>query len=219
MTSAWIQHVKNYQSQHPGMTYKQAMTEAKSTYNKRDGTQGAGFKDVVRKTRNTAKRARKTAKRISHEIDRNEHLIQSVAGDKALQTVKKVQGLHDQFEEQIGGRIHMNKVLRKTRNTVKKAKKVAKKATSVARQFAPVLDVVAPEIGIPLHAGLEIAERYGGELGSEAGRAKYRKGGSFRVPSRSGGALPATNSSMINPLHPSFNPLKPKPVSRRQKEN
>jgi hypothetical protein len=32
--SAWVLHVQNYRTQHPELSYKQAMSEAKETYNK-----------------------------------------------------------------------------------------------------------------------------------------------------------------------------------------
>lgn len=32
MANAWIEHVRNYQASHPGMSYKVAMTEARATY-------------------------------------------------------------------------------------------------------------------------------------------------------------------------------------------
>ena len=42
MPNKWITHVKKYQSDHPQLNYKQAMQQAKKTYNK--GTQqGEGF--------------------------------------------------------------------------------------------------------------------------------------------------------------------------------
>lgn len=32
MANAWISHVQNYQASHPGMSYKQCMTEARGSY-------------------------------------------------------------------------------------------------------------------------------------------------------------------------------------------
>jgi hypothetical protein len=33
-TSAWIEHVKKYREQHPGISYKDALKEASATYKK-----------------------------------------------------------------------------------------------------------------------------------------------------------------------------------------
>lgn len=209
MTSNWIQHVKKYQSEHPGMSYKQAMSEAKNTYVKCGSCEkeGAGLKQVVRKAKNTVKRARKTAKQASKVVDQNKNLINLVAPD-AMDKIEQVQAVHKQFEETIGGKINIGKVARKVKNTTKRARKIAK-------DVAPIVDMVAPEASAPLHTAIALT---GGSLGSEKGKAKYRVGGSFAVPKR-GGHFESNNSSMLNPLHPSFNPPKPKPVRRRQVEN
>ena len=173
MTNAWIEHVKNYRAQNPGMSYKTAMHEAGASYT--PGTmQGAGMKDMMRKAKNSAKKARKTANRVSQEIDNNKNLINMVA-PSAMKQIEQAQKIHAQIDNQagqiMGGKFQLNRAVRKAKNTVKRVR-------DVARTAAPILSMVAPEIGIPLTTALAMS---GGSLGSARGMNKYRSGGSFLV--------------------------------------
>ena len=94
-----------------------------------------------------------------------------------------------------------------------------KRVKDVARTAAPILSMVAPEIGIPLTTALAMS---GGSLGSARGMNKYRSGGSFLVGgsfNTPGASYGGSYSSMISPMHPSFNPVKPKPEALRIREN
>lgn len=62
MASDWIEHVKQYAKQN-GVSYKQAMKDAKPSYKKVEGGKMKA-KNVVRKTKNTVKRGVKVAKAL-----------------------------------------------------------------------------------------------------------------------------------------------------------
>lgn len=149
------------------------------------------------------------------------------------------------FEGQIeGGRFNLHKAIRKTKNTAKKVKKVSKNASKYYDMVKPGLEMV-PVLGNVIdyadaaNSSVKIAnEMTGGKMAVLGSRANgkvnpYLNGGSFRVPEQHGGSfsvpshggcmscnktgsgVPFTNSSMINPYHPSFHPNKPKPFNEK----
>jgi hypothetical protein len=68
MPSPWIEHVKQFRAQHPGMSYAEALKSASSTYSGKP-TSGGSVKTVVRKAKNTAKKiARKTINTIDNNV-------------------------------------------------------------------------------------------------------------------------------------------------------
>ena len=208
MVNAWTEHVKQYRSQHPDKSYKQCLQDAKATYNK---TEGSGVKEVVRKVKNTVKRVRKTAKRASNAVDKHADFINLIAGDDVGKAVNKVNNTYKNVEAEMGAGIDMKKVMKKTRKVVKKARRIAK-------TVAPAVALAGhPEIALGLETiGAGSENRYIKAI--EGSGCGCKKGGSFAVP-RVGGSYQNTQSSILNPQHPGFAPLKPKPVSRRQKEN
>lgn len=62
MAGEWIEHVKKYSKEH-GVSYKQAMKDAKASYKKVEGG-SMKVKNVVRKTKNTVKRGVKVTKAL-----------------------------------------------------------------------------------------------------------------------------------------------------------
>lgn len=71
MPSPWIEHVKQFRAQHPGMSYAEALKAASSTYSGAAATSGGSVKTVVRKAKNTGKRVQKIARKTINTIDNN----------------------------------------------------------------------------------------------------------------------------------------------------
>lgn len=212
MTSAWIKHVKDYQQKN-GCSYKEAMTKAKATYNK---TGSGVIQDTVRKVKNTAKRVAKEAKKASAKADKHQEFINLINADvgKVVQeandayktTAKKAKRVSRKVkealtEDHVEG-AGMKTVKRKAKNTVKKARRVAKNVAPLA------LALGQPEMAIGLEA-------IGAGHSNDNKYIQAMSGGSFKV----GGKFHGHDSSLLNPLHPSFTPLPPKPIARKQREN
>lgn len=68
MPSPWIEHVKQFRAQHPGMSYAEALKSASSSYSG-GTTSGGSVKTVVRKAKNTGKRVQKIARKTINTID------------------------------------------------------------------------------------------------------------------------------------------------------
>ena len=68
MPSPWITHVKQFQSQHPGMSYASALKAASPSYSG-GATSGGSIKTVVRKAKNTGKRVQKIARKTINTVD------------------------------------------------------------------------------------------------------------------------------------------------------
>ena len=216
MTSAWIQHCRDYAKQN-NCSYKDAMKQAKATYT------GGSMKSVVKK-------ANKLGHKIgSVNVDKLENKVENkleTAKRKINNSLKKV----DEFDNLVGSKV--GKTARKIGNQVEselKKKKVGRKAKNTAKKAVEyALDATEPEIGVPY----EIAKKVIGsgkktKLGQ--GPNPYLTGGSFRVASegfRGGGGCKGaglkpghTESSMLSSVHPASHPVKVKSYSRSQYEN
>ena len=203
MTSAWIQHVKDTQTKH-GCSYKDAMKLASQTYQKQSG---AGLKSVVRKVKNTTKKVRKGVRQASKQIDKHQDFINFINED-AGKSISKANAKFKEADDKLGGKMDMRKVVRKAKNTVKKVKRVSKK-------MAPLVAMAGhPEAGLMLEA-VGSGNKYIDAIGS----GHCSTGGSFSVPKSGSGSYQHTNSTILNPQHPGFKPLKPKSKARQQKEN
>jgi hypothetical protein len=248
MSTAWIQHVKEYQNKH-GCTYKEAMSRSKCSYVSRKcrGTlsaptksrmtaqksikrsdmvhKGGSVKSVMRKLSNTAhtvldsaKKGRKMAQNASREVEKRQEFINFMHPELG----QKVSNLNSKFTEadRLFGEGLSQTTMRKTRNTVNRVRKVGAKMAPVA------LMAGHPELAVGLElmgSGNKYIDAIEGGCGggNSSGKPCYacgKKGGSFAVPSR-GGSLSKSQSSLIGAMHPSFTPLKPKSVRQRQETN
>ena len=204
--TAWIDHVKNYQQEH-GCSYKEAMSRSKDTYQKQTG---GSLKSMVRKATKTAKRARRVATNASKQVSKHQDFI-NLINPEVGKTIESANSKFNEVNDKLGGKFNLHKAMRKTKNTVKRVRKVSK-------DVAPLVAMVNPEAGLALEAlSVGAGNKYIKAI--EGGCSKCDKcGGSFSVPVR-GGAYQNNNSTVLNPQHPGFKPLKPKPMSRKQKEN
>lgn len=236
MPSAWIDHVKNYQQQH-GCSYKDAMTQAKSSYkckcpsSSSSAKSGGSVKTVVRKVKNTIKKGKKGVKQVTKEIEKNQKFINLIAGDEMGAKVAKANDYAKEVNESIGGKI-------KTKNVVRKVKNTAKKIKNIAKKVEPLVMLADPELGLALHTGIEatggsyasVIKTHRQKLAKKAGGsfAVPKAGGSFTVPKAgsgyskalsggSGGPKPknpkheySNQFSLLPAGHPSNHPVKPK---------
>lgn len=220
--SSWQQHLKNYCAEH-GCSYKEAMTRARATY-KPSNVEGGkitmkGLTKTANKVSKAVKKGAKKGSKLLQDADKYVSLYdENLAADlrdlnKGVQSVEK---FADRSIQQTGGKIKLENVVRKAKNTGMRAKKVAKKVAKNVEQYGlPIAEMVAPEVVLPLETGLNAYKSMNAVTG---GRQNPYLGGSFRVPERnggchsckSGGAL-VTNSSLMSATHPSFHPVKQKP--------
>ena len=270
MSSPWIQHVKQYQSQHGG-SYRDAMQNSRSSYQSQSGGKFSIKKTIKRinkgahkanhlvnqygdlvpgeyakelkqaqniinhtqelsggkfNIKKVGKRLKKGSKKLNHNISQVNGAIDKYSnfvpdeyqGDmrKLKNTLNRVDDVNNQVSDELnGGRFNFKHAMRKAGHTVNKVKKYARVA-------APILDVVAPEFGVPLTAALMAT---GGILVSKK-NTYLLNGGSFKVRGGSyithGGKmfkLSDSQSSLISTSHPSFNPPPPSTVKQRIKNN
>lgn len=206
MTSAWINYVKETQAKH-GCSYKDAMQLASQTYQKKEG---AGLKSVMRKVGKTAKQVRKGARKVSNEVSKHQDFI-NLINPEAGKALESANSKFNEVDAKLGGKFNLHKAVRKTKSTVKRARKITK-------SVAPLVAMANPEAGLALEAlSVGSGNRYIKAI-SGGGCDKCKCGGSFAVPKR-GGSFQNTNSTLLNPQHPGFAPLKPKSKARQQKEN
>ena len=222
MTSAWVQHCKNYARTH-NCSYKDAMQNARATYT------GGSLKSVVKKARHIGKRV--------HHLDDE--------ANKIKKSARKAVKIVDRVDDKLG--TNLGKSVRKIGNKVDaemKRQHVGRKAANVVRRVGKdaaeygldALDLTEPEIGV----AVELAKRnqVGKKLerkvmGSGKGKLGTGKnpylGGSFLTHdhmrggcrSCSGGKLVPghTESSMLSSVHPASHPVKVKSYTRSQYEN
>lgn len=199
--SQWIQHVKAYQRQNPHLSYKEAMSEARSSYQPMTGGK-FNVKKALRKTKNTVKR-------VGHEMDKNQHLIDMIDTNGYSSQVR--QGLNT-ADNVLGGKFKLKRALRKAKNTVNTVSKIA----------TPMVGMVAPEL-LPAMSTVTMAT--GGKVAATTNNNKYIRhiqGGSFKTHGGSfvthgGGGYPLNSSGVI--MHPSFYAKPPKTYSKIMKTN
>lgn len=134
--SNWIEHVKAY-SKANNVPYKQAMSEARASYNPVEGG-----KFNLKKVGKTLNKAKKGARKVSKAIDKHGHylnLIDSDLGDE-------VNNLNKGFKDISGGKMNFKNVVRKTKNTVKRANKVAK-------ELEPYMELATSGAGVGMRGG------------------------------------------------------------------
>lgn len=205
MASDWINYVKETQAKH-NCSYKEAMKLASQTYQKQTG---AGLKSMARKVSKTAKRARKVARKVSKAVDKHQDFINFI-NPEAGKAIESANSKFNEVDAKLGGKLNLKKAVRKTKNTVNRVRKTAK-------SVAPLVAMAGhPEAGLALET-LGSGNKYIKAI-SGGGCDKCKCGGSFAVPKR-GGSFQNTNSTLLNPQHPGFVPLKPKSKARQQKEN
>ena len=199
--SEWIEHVKNYAKMH-NVSYKEALKLAKASYKPQAG---GSLKTVARKAKNTNKRAYKVANKASNALDKYGHILQHYNED-LYDKLDKANTTYKDFDTKLnGGKFNAKTAVRKVKNTTKRISKEVDR-------LAPLVSLVNPEVGTTLMSVNEGYKRVAG--GKLSGRANKYLGGSFAVPQRGGsfmvpqkgGALVSTNSTYINPSHPSFRP-------------
>lgn len=201
----WTDHCKNYSKQH-GCTYKEAMTRAKSSYSPTTGGK-LKIKNVVRKVRNTTKKA-------SHLVNEHGHLVDEFdKSGKISKNLRKanntISHINDTIDTIDGGNFNLKRATRKARNTVKKVSKGIDK-------YAPLVEMIAPEFA-PEIEGIRMANKVVKRVNGGGKKNPYiLNGGSFKVH---GSGLGYTQSSMISPHHPSFDPQPPKSIRKRQTDN
>ena len=83
--SKWIQHVKQYQAINGG-TYKEAMQNARATYNpNNDVTTGGSFKSVLNKAKKGVKNVNKISRQVNHGIDKYGNIVEQFNPELAAQ--------------------------------------------------------------------------------------------------------------------------------------
>jgi hypothetical protein len=204
--SAWVNHVKAY-SKANNVTYGEALKLAKASYQKQSG---GDLKSAVRKTKNTVKRGARVVKRGARKtanfLDNHADLLAAVDENLASNAADISKGMRgvQALSKQAGGKVTAKKVVRKARNTIKRVAKIADRA-------APLVGMINPEAGLAMH---------GASKAMTGGSCKHcgMTGGSF-VTQGSGVRLGRSESSVLAATHNSFIPLKPKPLSRKLREN
>ena len=221
-----------------GCSYKEALSKAKFTYTPKSG---AGVKSTAKKAvGKTARAVSKGTKRASKVAAKSKEFVQLLDPSLGSHVDKISDGLHSasvisgKVADKTGGSVKT--IARKARNTVKRVKKETKKVSKIVDKALPVVGAINPEAGLALAEVNSVAKAVFGSGGKKLGSKKNKYidgctfsvhgagssskcckcGGSFKV---SGSGLPVTNSSLIHPSHPSFKPLPPKSVAKRQKEN
>lgn len=195
MTSAWIQHVKMTQ-QEKGISYKEAMSVAKASYNptsskKKKGGSVASFVKKVnvmeRKGRNTLKTAERKG---INTLDRTSQII-----DKG-----KVIG-------------------RKARNTVSK---VITEASPLVALASPELAIGMQALNKSIGGRLGSKNnKYlnGGSFKVQGGSVKSHNHANCPTCGGGIGSFGRASSSVLSNSHNSFAPLKPKSYTERLKTN
>lgn len=117
--TAWIEHCKNYAKQN-NIPYKQAMKEARGSYNPVEGG-----KFNMKKIKKTVNNISKGAKKASKFVDNNEHYLDFIDKDLA-NNVKNINNTYKDVRGVSGGKFKLKNAIRKTKNTVNRAQKVAK---------------------------------------------------------------------------------------------
>lgn len=205
------------------------MSAARASYTP-VGVSGGKFsvRKAVRKVHNVGKKAQKGVHKAQRFVAANAGLIDEFDdefGTNVSGGVRQANHAIDRAEHYgnsvQGGRFNLKKAARKTVHTARRVKQIARTA-------APILSVVAPEVGLPLAAAVAAT---GGRVAKTKGGSFKVQGGSFRVQ---GGALGGcqncptcgsskqthgSESSMIHPMHPSWNPKKPKSFAQLIHEN
>jgi t-SNARE complex subunit (syntaxin) len=92
--SNWIEHVKAYAKAN-NVPYKQAMSEAKSSY---QPVEGGKFN--LKKVGKTLNKVKKGAKKVSNVIDKNSHYLNYIDSDLA----NEVNNVNKGFKDISGGK-------------------------------------------------------------------------------------------------------------------
>lgn len=228
MSSPWIQHVKNFRSMHPGMSYAEALKAASPSYH---GVSGGKFSvnKAVKKVRGVARKAKNSVEKAQHIAEQNQHLL--AMADKQFNTnlsdgvrkgLNQASRISNQVDSELnGGKFKLGRAIRKSKNTVQRVGKVSKKVLNNVEKYGlPALEMagvaVAPELVGALETARMVADQTGGSFKTHGGRVT---GGCSKCYTCGGSMVSHNNSSMINHLHPSFNPKKPKSFARSQVEN
>lgn len=168
MSSPWIQHVKQYQANHGG-TYKEAMSASKATYMPMNGGK-FNVKTAARKTVNTVKKGAKMGKKglkaTNAYYDANQELIGEVVGSERAAELMQARKTLGDIDQLTGGKFKLDRAIKKTKR--------------IARIAAPILSVVAPEVGIPLTTALALS---GGSFKVHgSGVGGVRRGYGYHIP-------------------------------------
>lgn len=121
------------------------------------------------------------------------------------------------YTPKTGGKMKIKNVVRKARNSTKRATRIIDKV----EKYTPLLEMVAPET-VPVIESIKSANNVvktvngAGKKKKKANNPYILNGGSFKLH---GSGLGFTQSSMISPQHPSFNPNPPKSIKKRQTDN
>ena len=227
-SSPWITHVKNFRSMHPGMSYAEALKAASPSYH---GVSGGKFSvnKGIKKVRGVARKAKNSVAKAQHIAEQNQHLL--AMADKQFDTnlsdgvrkgLNQASRISNQVDNELnGGKFKLGRAIRKGRHTVQKVGKVSKKVLKNVNDYGlPALEMagvaVAPELVGALATAKMVADKTGGSFKTHGGRVT---GGCSKCHMCGGSMVSHTNSSMLNHLHPSFNPKKPKSFARLQVEN
>jgi archaellum component FlaC len=204
--TAWTDHCKNYSNEN-GCTYKEAMTRGKSSYSPTTTGGKIKIKNVLRKVRNSTKKGSQLFNEHGHlvgELDKTGKI--STKLQKLNNTVGKINDTIDTID---GGKFNFKKAARKVKHTASKISKGIDK-------YAPLVEMVAPEFA-PEIESIRMANSAVKKIKGGGKKNPYiLNGGSFKLH---GGSVGYTQSSMISPHHPSFNPQPPKSIRKRQTEN
>ena len=234
MPSEWINHVKQYAKTND-ISYKKAMSQAKSTYKPKHG---GDLKSTMRKAQNTlktvARKTRNSANAGSKFIDKNQNFISYLDPNLG----RNLNDANAAYKSE-GGKFNMENFIRKAENTGKRAKVIGRKTKNTVSKVldyaAPIAMEFNPALGTAF-MGANTAMNMGGKLGKLGknknpyliGGSFKTQGGSFKVQGSgmcptcgshklSGGniQLGRSNSSILASTHNSFAPLKPKPFLER----
>jgi len=234
MANAWTQHVQNYRQQHPGMSYKDALKMAASTYQPVSGGKFS-MKGAMKSAKAGLKQGQAAVTQGQQLMEQNAHLVSAFDnqfGTKVGKTVARGnklanqgQAIAAQAQEMTGGKFVLKNAIRKTKNTAKRVGKVSNNVLDQVERYAPLVEGVVP-FGAQIQSGLSAARM----VADATGGSFRTHGGSFKVQggcmhcrscgSVSGGAMMApVNSALLPSLHHAMNPVKTKPMYKSIYEN
>ena len=132
MGNPWLDHVKEFKKQHPGISHSEALHHAKSTYKKVSGGSGLGSK---------LRKANKIAQTGSKVYNNNKKMIDGAVGEKGAKMLSKGDKTYNTANKIAGGSLV---------NKARKANKIARAGSKVYNNNKKVIDGFVGERGANL---------------------------------------------------------------------
>ena len=229
--SPWIDHVKQFQSAHPGMSYREALSAASPSYRSISGGKfrlpkhARGVKKLIRQGKNTVNKAQHLAEANQDVFNKFDEQFGTNTSKGVGNALSQAQHLATQAEHVAalsGGKFNLARAVRKTKHTVGRVGKISKKAINTIDTYGmPALEAlgvaVAPEV-VAAYEGAKLASTLSG--GSfRVGGAGIQGGCAHCGHGVSGAGVKSSVSSLVTAAHPSFTPKRQKTFKRLVHEN